>query len=464
MNGVLVGIAVYVAAQLAIGAWVARRIRSEEDYLVAGRSLGYGLAVFTIFATWFGAETVVGAAGAIYQHGLSGGSADPFGYGLCILLMGAVFAVPLWRRKLTTFADLFRQRYSVGVERLAVLLMVPTSILWAAAQVRAFGQVLSASSELDVGVTITIAAGVVIAYTVAGGLLADVWTDLIQGIALTIGLVVLALAMATAGNGEVLREVGRIDPARLALFGGGEIPMIEVLESWAIPIFGSVVAAELVARVIAARSATVARNACFIGGGLYLIVGLIPVGLGLLGARLVPGLEHGEQILPLLAMEYLPPVAFAAFAGALLSAILSTVDSALLIAAGLVSHNVVVPLRGGMTEGAKVWSARAGVVVFGIAAWWIALSAEGVYDLVQQASAFGSAGIFVVTAFGLFTRFGGPTAAYGALLAGVLVWIGGGYVLEVPGAYLAALGAATAAYLVGAWRGGQADARVLSQR
>jgi Na+/proline symporter len=425
---------------------VSRRIRSEDDYLVAGRSLGYGLAIFTIFATWFGAETVVGAAGAIYEHGLSGGSADPFGYGICILVMGAVFAVPLWRRKLTTFADLFRQRFSVGVERLAVLLMVPTSLLWAAAQVRAFGQVLSASSSLDVDLTITIAAAVVIVYTVAGGLLADVWTDLIQGIALIVGLVVLAVAMLVDGGGEALRHV---DPGQLALFGGGEVPLYEVVESWAIPIFGSVVAAELVARVIAARSPTVARNACLLGGGLYLVVGLIPVGLGLVGARLIPGLEHGEQILPLLALDYLHPVMFAVFAGALLSAILSTVDSALLVSGSLVSHNLVVPLRGDVSEAGKVRLARFFVFVFGLIAYAIALQAEGIYDLVQQASAFGSAGIFVITAWGLFSRFGGPLAATGSLLAGAGIWIVGSYVMGWPVAYLAALTGAVVAYGAG---------------
>lgn len=390
----------------------------------------------------------MGAAGAIYEHGLSGGSADPFGYGICILVMGAVFAVPLWRRKLTTFADLFRQRFSVGVERLAVLLMVPTSLLWAAAQVRAFGQVLSASSSLDVELTITIAAAVVIVYTVAGGLLADVWTDLIQGVALIVGLVVLAVAMLVDGGGEALRQV---DTSHLALFGGGEVPLYEVVESWAIPIFGSVVAAELVARVIAARSPAVARNACLLGGGLYLLVGLIPVGLGLIGARLIPGLEHGEQILPLLALDYLHPVMFAVFAGALLSAILSTVDSALLVSGSLVSHNLVVPLRGGISEAGKVRLARFFVFVFGLIAYAIALQAEGIFDLVQQASAFGSAGIFVITAWGLFSRFGGPVAAHGALVAGAGVWIVGSYVMGLPVAYLAALGCAAAAYAAGGW-------------
>jgi Na+/proline symporter len=435
----------YVLAQLGVGAWVARRIRTEDDYLVAGRKLGYGLGIFTIFATWFGAETCIGAAGRIYGEGLTGGSADPFGYAICIFAMGAVFAVPLWRRRLTTLADLFRQRFSAGVERFAVLLMVPTSLLWAAAQIRAFGQVLSASSELSVEVTVTLAALVVIVYTMSGGLLADAITDLIQGIALIGGLGLLLWAVLADGSGlEALRAV---TPEKLRLFGGGEIPALEVLEAWAIPVFGSVVAAELVSRIIAIRSPTVARRSCFAAGGIYLAVGLIPVLLGLAGARLVPGLEHPEQVLPVLARQHLPGLLYLFFAGALVSAILSTVDSSLLVSASLVSHNVVVPLRPGIRERDKVRIARIGVSVFGVLAWLMALYAQGVYHLVEQASAFGSAGIIVVVGFGLFSRWGGAASAFAALIAGAGVWIVGSYALGLPWAYLLALASAVLAYL-----------------
>jgi SSS family transporter len=449
MNATLLGISVYIIAQLLVGAWVARRIRTEDDYLVAGRRLGYPLAIFTIFATWFGAETCIGAAGAIYEDGLSGGSADPFGYGVCLLLMGAVFAVPLWKRRLTTLADLFRQRYSPGVERFAVLLMVPTSLLWAAAQVRAFGQVISASSGMSVTLTISIAALVVIVYTMSGGLLADAITDLIQGLALIAGLVVLFVAIIILDGGAA--TLATVEPERLQPFGGGAVPWYEVMESWAIPIFGSVVAAELVTRVIATRSPQVAQRSFLAAGGVYLLVGMIPVSLGLLGAVALPGLEQPEQVLPLLAQQHLPPLLYTLFAGALVSAILSTVDSTLLVSASLVSHNIIVPRRPQMSEAAKVRTARACVAAFGVVAYVLALQAEGVYALVEQASAFGSAGIFVVVTFGLFTRRGGPRSAHAALLTGVVVWVVGSYGLDLPFAYLAALVAAAGAYIVAAF-------------
>lgn len=362
MNAVLLGVLGYVLFQLAVGFVVSRHIRTEVDYLVAGRSLGYGLSIFTIFATWFGAETCIGAAGSIYEEGLAGGTADPFGYGLCLILMGLLFAVPLWKLRLTTLADLFRRRFSQGVERLAVVLMVPASMLWAAAQIRAFGQVLAASSDLEVSVTITAAAVVVIVYTIFGGLLADAWTDLVQGIALVVGLGILFGILI--GNGAV-DNLSIVAPERLSPFDG---PLLAVLEAWAIPVCGSVLAAELVARVIAAKHPTVARRSSLIAGTVYLGMGIIPVTIGLIGFEMMPGLEHPEQILPMMAQQYLPTLLYTFFAGALVSAILSTVDSALLVAASLVSHNLIVPLRPGMPERSKVRIARAGVAIFGIVA------------------------------------------------------------------------------------------------
>jgi SSS family transporter len=444
VNIVLFGVLVYVLFQFGVGMYVSRRIRTETDYLIAGRSLGYGLATFTIFATWFGAETTIGAAGSIYSDGLGGGTADPFGYAACLLVMGLVFAVPLWRRGLTTLADLFGQRFSPGVERLAVLLMIPTSLLWAAAQIRAFGQVLSAASGLHVTFMITAAACIVIAYTAFGGMLADAWTDLVQGIALMIGLAVLFWVVLADVGLEPLRQI----PAeRLRLFGGPDTPLLATIEAWAVPLCGSVLAAELVQRVIATRSPRVARNSSLAAAGMYLLFGMIPVTLGLMGPGLLPGLEHPEQILPRIAERYLPPVLYVVFAGALVSAILSTVDSALLVASGLLSHNLIVPLRPEMTEAQKVRLARWSVALFGALAYVMALYAEGVYALVEEASSFGSAGIFVALVIGLFSRWGGAPSAAASLLAGVVSWVLGAYVLGLTYPYLVSVAAALAAYV-----------------
>ncbi len=455
MNLMVAGVLLYVVAQLFVGLAVSRGIRSESDYLLAGRRLGYPLAIFSIFATWFGAETCVGAAGAVYRNGLEGGTADPFGYSGCLLLMGLVFAAALWRKGLTTLADLFRARYSPGVERVVVLLMVPTSILWAAAQIRAFGQVLSVSSGWSLTLTISIAAAVVIVYTTSGGLLADATTDLIQGILLTLGLMVLLVA-AVGALGGAAGAVRVLEGSRLDMFGLSKRPLLAVVEAWLVPIIGSVTAQELVSRVLATRSPIVARRSTLVATGVYLTVGLIPVTLGLLGAALAPDLADPEQVLPSLARTHLHGVLYVLFAGALVSAILSTVDSNLLSAASLVSHNLILPFLPGASEARKVRLARVGVVTAGLAAYGLAFSSAGVYQLVEDASAFGGAGVFVVMAFGLFTGFGGARTAHATLCVGMALQLAGTYFGLVPYPFTVSFAASLAVYLfVGAWETGR---------
>jgi Na+/proline symporter len=102
----------------------------RADYINAGRQLGLGIAAFSVFATWFGAEAIVGTAGIVYSEGLVGATIDPFGYAAALVIVGVTIAMPLWRRGYVTFADLFRERYSQTVERLAILLILPGTIIW----------------------------------------------------------------------------------------------------------------------------------------------------------------------------------------------------------------------------------------------------------------------------------------------------------------------------------------------
>ncbi len=441
----LAGILVYVLVQLGIGFLVSRSVHTEEDYLLAGRSLGPVLATASLFATWFGAETCVGAAGAVYDEGLSGATIDPFGYGACLLLMGALYAAPLHRLGITTVADLFRLRFGVGVERLVVLMVVPTSVLWAAAQVRAFGTVLSVSSGLDLSVTITVAAVVAITYTAMGGLLADAVTDLVQGTALVVGLIVLGVVvLPLAGDPWAVLAAQSVE--RQAWGGGAQASWWATAEAWTVPICGSVLAQELIARVLGARSAVLARRAGLVAGLLYIAVGLVPVYLGLAGSLVLPGLETGEMVLPALAKAHLGPVLFVLLAGALVSAILSTVDSALLAAGGIVEHNLVGPLWPHLGERQKVGIARMGVVVAGVCAWALAQSVDSVFMLVEEASAFGSAGVFVVGTLALFTPWGGPRSATVSLVAGLLVWVGAAHLWEAELPYLMSLAAAAVGF------------------
>lgn len=446
MNVLLLGIALYILLQFAIGLLVSHRSSDEKDYLLAGRSLGPLLGTFTVFATWYGAESVIGAAGLIYSDGFSGATGDPFGYAFCLIFLGLVFAIPLWRRQYTTFGDFFRERYSSGVEKLFVLLVIPSSIFWAAAQVRAFGHIISVVSDVDVELAIMGAALLITVYTVVGGMRATAVTDLIQGIALIVGLLVLFFAVVNVHG--LLPLIESVPAERIQFFSTTGMGFWEIVEQWALPICGATLAAEVISRILATRSAQTARSASIMGGLFYLVFGFIPVFLGLVGPGLVSGLEDPEQIIPALAGQYLTTFMYILFAGALVSAILSTVDSALLAAASLLSHNIIVPLKQGKSEQQKVRIARLSVVALGILAWYLAVNAGGVYELIETAVAFGTAGVFVVGSIGLFSRFGDQYSAYAALVAGSLIWFVGEYYTGFTTPYLLALAGAALAYVL----------------
>lgn len=453
MSTILAGVILYVVLQFAIGVWVSRNVATVSDYVVAGRKLGPMLVTFSVFATFFGAEAVVGTGGAVYENGLAGAEADPFGYGLAILIVAAIFARALWRRGLLTFADFFRERYASHVETLVVLALLPGSLFWAAAQIRAFGQVVSHATDFPVEAAIIGGALVVAGYSVLGGLLADAWTDFVQGLAIILGLVVLAIVVTTIVGGLPV-AVASIPAERLAWSPGAD-GWLAFAETLAIPICGTIVAVEVISRILGARSAGVARGGGLAGGSLYILIGLLPVYLALVGANLVTELDDPEQVIPSLAERYLPAVLYVVFVGALISAILSTVDTVLLASSAQLSRNLLFRIVPPRDPGRELLMTRLTLLGLTALATGLALTATTVKDLVETASAAGSSGIVVVTVFGLFTRFGGPRAATATILVGSLTWLLLGQLTAIETPFLVAVGLSLLTYIVVAYSEGR---------
>ncbi len=436
----------FVVLQIVVGVVAARSIRTEDDYLLAGRRVGPLLATTSIFATWFGAESCMAAAGSAYTDGITAMSTEPLAYGACLVLMGLVFAGRFWRLRITTLPDYFRQRFGPLPERLAALILLPSSLLWAAAQVRAFGHIVADNSAGALGLetAIGIAAAVAVVYTLCGGLLADIYTDLFQGGMLVVGLVALALAVGPAIAGDTTApEPTPTLPAWTAL---------DLAEAWAIPICGSILAQEALSRSLAARSGHIARNAAVLGGLLYVLVGLLPLSLGAMAPRLLPDLAEPESVLLQLSSVYLPAALRLMFLGALVAAILSTVDSCLLVASSLAARNLLPHRAAGAPTSPRL--ARIACALAGCAAYGLATSGADVGDLVHEASGFGSAGVFVLGLFGLFSRLGTAVSACLTLACGCGTWIVGCHVWPdlVTHPYLTSLAAAALGFLLGcAW-------------
>jgi Na+/proline symporter len=217
---------------------------------------------------------------------------------------------------------------------------------------------------------------------------------------------------------------------------------------------GSMVAVELISRFLGARSAAVARTGTLVGGVMYLALGTLPVFLGLAATHLAtsdPTLKaeigNAEQLVAVLAARYLPQWAYIVFAGAIVSAILSVVHAALHAPAAQVSHNLVERTAVRMSARARLWSVRLTVMALSIVAYGLALSSSRIKELVEIASAFGSAGVVVTTLFAVFTRKGGPASAAASILSGLAVWSLGRFALDWTAPYMTALAASTTVYL-----------------
>jgi SSS family transporter len=432
MNWELFGIATYVILMIGMGFYVSTKIKNDDDYFLAGRSLGPYLATFSIFATWFGAETCIGSAGSVYRNGLGRLHADPIGYAACIMIMGFVFSKYLWKKNITTIPDLFRERFSVSTERFAALIMIPSSIIWAAAQIRAFGQILHSTSDIGFTLAVSVAAVVVIIYTMAGGLLADAYSDLIQGIAMICGLLFLAIAIVM-DLGGIQAALSTIPVEKLSFTAGAEkgVSFFGRMELWMVPILGSLMSQELVSRVVASKSEKVAEHSCYRAGMVYFFVGCIPILIGLLGVNYLPNLQDSETIMPLLAKNHLSYIFYIIFVGALVAAILSTVDSTLLSASALASHNLIYPKIKNLTDRKRVLIARGGVFISGICAYAIAFGSESITALVETASSLGGPSILVITSIAIFWKRGDAVSANWAMGMSVLSWAVAHFILDV---------------------------------
>ncbi len=98
---------VYLLVTIAIGLWAAQRVHNSKDYVLAGRSLPLYMNTATVFATWFGAESVLSVSVEFSKSGLSGIIADPFGSSMCLVIVALFFARAFYRMDLLTIGDFY---------------------------------------------------------------------------------------------------------------------------------------------------------------------------------------------------------------------------------------------------------------------------------------------------------------------------------------------------------------------
>jgi solute:Na+ symporter, SSS family len=449
---------VYVIVMFIMSYIASRRVQDVEDYVVAGRRLPLLLAMPTILATWFCGGTLLTIADEVRAEGLEAAALDPLGAGVCLILAGLFFAGPLWKMKLTTLPDFFRHRFGQRAEIASAALMIPTYFGWIAAQFVALAGVLYIFFGLDMTVGIVLVAVIGTGYTLMGGMWAVTMTDALQVVLMIVGLLVLAyVTMDLLGDGSLaggLSAVATQTPAeRLVLL---PTESLVALTGW-LGVFsagalGNLAGQDLMQRVFSSRSASVARTACILAGLLYITLGMLPLLLGLAGELLLPA-EKAKATLPMLAKLFLNPFLAVIFVVTIFSAVLSTIDSAILAPATVLSQNLVQKVKQVSIEPLKL--TRLAVVFVAIISLIVAFMGESAYSLLETSYELGMVSLLTPLALGLFLQRRCERAALVSMIAGTAVWtahlvIGaeGFFGLELLPMGLGSMGTAIIAYLL----------------
>lgn len=433
---VVLFIVIFFLIRLVIGIWASRKVEDDVDYVVAGRRLPIHMAAASIMATWFAAETLMGASETAYDYGFQGVIFDPFGAAMCLFISGAFFVRLMRRAKYLTIVDFFERRYNKAMIVLSVFAQMLTYFSWTAAQVVAGGAIVQALFGIDPVWGMIIIITVVAAYTTLGGMLADTTLDFFQMFLTAGGITMVFVVMLNAVGGwsGLIEGAGSTyvsEPFTLLPIAGegylgytGMTGWMYWLAAWMAIGLGSVATQDLMQRSMAARNQATSVYGSYFAGVLYLFFGIMSPLIGIMVYTLSPGLEDTGYLLISAAMTHLAPIFTAIFIAALSSALMSTSDSSLLAGASAVTENLIPLITGKKLDGKTALRAtRVMVVVNAAIALAIGLWAQTIYELSILAWSLLLVGLFVPFSFGMYWKKANSWGAVAAFLGGFAVWI-----------------------------------------
>jgi SSS family transporter len=433
MNALIWFVILYWVISVGIGLYAARYVNNSKDYAVAGRSLPMYVVTATVFATWFGSETVLGIPSTFLKEGLRGVVADPFGSSLCLVFVGLFFARPLYRMNLLTIGDYYRGKFGRTAEVLITLCIVVSYLGWVAAQIKALGLVFNVVSGgyISMQAGMAIGAASVLVYTMFGGMWSVAITDFLQMIIIVIGMLYIGWEVSdiVGGPGAVVAHA-----ANSGKFEFWPAPskreVLWFFAAWITMMLGSIPQQDVFQRVSSSRNETVAGNASVLGGVLYFCFAFIPMFLAysatLIDPRMVADLidKDPQLILPTLILTKVPVFAQVMFFGALLSAIKSCASATLLAPSVTFTENILKGILPGQSDRQFLRTMRIVVLVFTVIVTLFAMSTgSSIYKMVENAYKITLVAAFVPLAFGLYWKSATRQGALLSIFLGISSWV-----------------------------------------
>jgi SSS family transporter len=429
-------VVLYLFASIAIGLWAATRVHNARDYVVAGRSLPLHINMATVFATWFGAETVLSVSATFARDGLGGVIADPFGSSFCLVLVALVFARVYYRLDLLTIGDFYRRRYDRPVEVVTSLAIAASYLGWTSAQLTALGLAFSVLSQgaLSLNEGIMLGLIVVLIYTLWGGMWSVALTDLFQSAMIIVGLTAIAFLVGDMAGGAGKVVAAAAESGKFEFWPkGGMKEWLAFAAAFLTLALGSVPQQDVFQRVTSARNADTAVRGTLIGGLVYFSFAFVPIFIASAAILIEPAVtelfksddaREIQRILPELILNRTPLWAQVFFFGALLSAILSTASGTLLAPSTLFTENVLKTFFPRMSDRRFLFALRAVLLVFSAVALAFALNSRStMYEMVQNAYKVTLVGAFVPLAAGVFWKRASAQGALFSIVLGIACWL-----------------------------------------
>lgn len=431
-------VVLYLVLSIGIGMYAATKVHNARDYITAGRSLPIWVVTAMVFATWFGAETVLGIPGTFLEEDLGGLVSDPFGASLCLVLFGLFFARKLYRMNLLTIGDFYHQRFGRRVEVIAGIAIAMSYLGWVSAQVTALGLVFNVLSDGQITQAqgILIGAGVVLLYTLYGGMWSVAMTTFFQMIIIVIGLIYIAWLVSDLAGGvapvfehAVQNDKFRFWPELNA------VAMVAFISGLLTMGFGSIPQQDVFQRANSAKNEQVAVWGTVLGGVAYFVFAAVPLFLAYSAVVIDPSLaarmlsDDPQKLLPALVTGHLPLFAQVVFYGALLSVIMSTASGTLLAPSVTLSENVLKGwlTRNDLSDQKMLVMTRWVVGVFSVCvtlyALWSLGQETGIHKMVENAYKVTLVLAFTPLVAGLYWKRASRLGAYLAMGLGAATWL-----------------------------------------
>ena len=436
---IVILIVVFFSIRMVVGFWASKKVKNAADYIVAGRKLPVYIVGASVMATWFAAETLLGASSTAYQFGLQGVIFDPFGAVICLLLSGLLFTRVMRRARYMTIVDFFERRFGKKMTILASILQLLTYFVWTGAQLVAAGTIVNAlfpGVPIEVGMILV--AIWVTGYTMMGGMLADTLLDFIQMFFTAGGILMIFLFVFNQVGGwegmtgitetlysdnpfTLLPHVQSGGSGYLGYFGS--MGWIYWLAAWMAIGFGSIPTQDLFQRSMSARNEATSVWGTYLAGVLYFVFGVLSPLIGIMMFKLNPEIVNPDGVLINAAISYAPPILTALFMAALASALMSTADSSLLAGASVVTLNLFPIFGKELNEQEEVKWTRITVLVSGCVGVVVAISASVIYELGVVAWSLLLVGLFAPFALGLYWKKANQRGAVAAYFGGFISWV-----------------------------------------